>query len=1349
MRVLVINCGRCGLRGVAGELSVYAKEMRADVVVLNEVHMPPGEPVEVDGFQLVWAPRKSMVGKGPAGGVAFAVNLSARAVMEVRVEDVCQQADVAWARVVLGGTERPLWLAAVYFPPTGAEHCCPGCATGLCGRAHVAAGMSFLVETVTRLSVLGDVIVAGDFNAQAERQLATPRWREVQEGLVDLELVDVANPVDGSGCLLPTRRDPRVHTESVLDLVLVGKTNVSTVVVNVDRDCDLSDHFSLVIDMVTGVDTVECGLPADYGCQSEVPAHLRRKVMVAVSRQSDAMEFYKEDVDKALRERPAEVGTDVEEELAVLERVILEAAQRRQLCADRQRRQGRAAPQRVIVMAQRRLEKARRRLRVLEGLPADTAGLAGQLLQARQAVQALEEHKAAQLPMRRLLARAKLAEGVARRNAELQRLWVDGDVGMLARRMTADQRGLAAYRHPSPSVPLRQRQLLLARKVQHLTEKYGSAPATDWDGLLRRWPVVEADVVLPSLQEVRDAVQQLNGDSAAIGVPAFPVRWAATPTLLVRLHAAVCAIWQSGEVPASFCVAEAVALPKPGAKTDFRIIGVGGVLAKVFRLVMYNRTLAVVRPHLAASQFGFLPGKSTEQAVFVAASATRCAQAAGVTVEAAYVDIAGAYASVPWDVLLVSMAEMGVPPDILHLTASYLCQQRLFVKVGNLCSGWIRVSIGLTEGDPMSPLEFIIVVNEPIRRMEEVARAADNPVGLPMADGGQLTSVTYADDVTVRSSSAEGLQLLLSACGAALEERHLRINAAPSKSACQRFGAWDKGRRSRAVQQRGTVVYSMQGKPLPYVACYKHLGVYQHASGPWRAVCEQVRRVAVAAATVVRRVLAVPVAQRSVGYVARLYVVYWLPTVTYALGLWAESPPRVLADMESTVLRVVMKAANTPLVALRSVVGLPTWQTRLDLDRVRVLLQFLRAPAGTLVKQQLFTELQLYDGLVETAAGGGRAAVKAAAWARKLWWSRTMEVLATMDAAADGEGDRLPVGGASWRAWARAAVQRWQETLVVSKETALAARRALLEVEARRRAWEIQRCRASLQEVAELIDTPNVAPFTVDTRRDMVILRAQLRGGRRVVFGHQYFHLLRCPWCTEQEAFNLRHLVQDCPVWEETRMAAWGNARAVAVAEGVKVAASFQLHRGLWYRFTCGAAVPDSFLGLGLDSPTHFARGSRSASRHLRLALPVYQRMLGLVGVFLRELVMRTRARLEEGKDGWEYGPEAEAGRVTINHAARERAELGLGVVVGAGEGSDDSSVEEGGDEDGEEEGEEEKEEDGEDVWDGVGEGDGGEGGLDVGGEPEGDGDGLEWPVWDGEGVDDGERDGDAGEGVL
>ena len=1206
---------------------------------MSEVHMAVADPVEMPGYSLVWAPRRCVL--GGAGGVAVAVRRDSTVVSEVVVEEGCGRADVMWVRVTLGQVTRPLFLAAVYLPPAGVEHCCSGCGNPSCAKSHTGEAVAAMETAIKQYAARGDVFLTGDFNVRAGQHPPSPRWKEVDGRLLGGECV-LLNPTGADGGMQATRRDPATGRESVLDLVLAAAANKSATTCAVDPTTCISDHYPILLTVCLPTDAASgVQLPTDYGVRSTVPTHWRSKPAVTVGRASSQLDQYRELVDGTVKGMDP-VTSELEEELAKLEGVILRTAYATGLCSQKRDKDSTVA---VFTTLQRQLEKARRRLRVVQTAAETNVALEGRVAEAAAAVKALEDSKAQQFPARRQAMRVRKRQAVQQRNAEVQQWWIDGEAGLLAQRMAKEQAGLGKAKGRRVFVRRRLQQEALYAKELYLREKYCSAPPTDWDTVLAGVVVNEDDVHLPTLQEIASAVHQLNGSSAAIGMPAFVLKWASTPTVMQRVHRIIQEVWRTGSVPASFCLVEAVALPKPqpaGAPPAFRIIGVGGVVAKVFRLVMNARVMKVVAPRLSPLQFGFVNGKSTEQAAFLSTSAAACAQATGTAVDSVYLDIAGAYGSTQWAVVMRRLQEMGVSPDILRLNADFLRQQSMFVKVGSLCSGLMEVRVGLTEGDPMSPLQFIITVDGSINRLQSAVLESGVPVGLPMLDGTQLTCVWFADDGRLLATSQAGMQLLLDVCDEGIGGMGYRFNLAPTKTAAQRLPA-ASGPRGAA-----TPSYTLQGKAVPWVQSYKHVGIWTHSAGPAAAAKAQIGKLAPIVATVVRQAVTAPLRQRPLLYVTRLYTTFWLPQVTYAVGLWATTAPQLVEDMESVVLRATMAAANTPLVVLRSVLGLPCLQTRLDMDRIRVLLSFLTTSARSHVRQQLCTELRVYDECV----AAGRHAV-----ARGLWWARTLQVLEHMDSTMTQQfQQRHPLCPPSWLAWVRERAQQWDAPAVNYSDVSHLCRLVLLEVEGGRRRWELQRCHASLGEVADLLDSPNMAPFVVDPNREASLLRVQLRGGRRVLFGWRHFHLYRCPWCTEAGCFTVPHLLRDCRVWDEARIRVWERARAVAVREGVKVAAGVETHRHLWYRFMCGAAVPHSFLGLHLDRETHFARGEVSASKHLRTGLRVYLSMLGEVGEFLREVVDRTRERLATPDPAWEYTPEANARRIPIRHAEREAA---------------------------------------------------------------------------------------------
>ncbi|MDR3741557.1 MAG: hypothetical protein P4L40_21270, partial [Terracidiphilus sp.] len=177
--------------------------------------------------------------------------------------------------------------------------------------------------------------------------------------------------------------------------------------------------------------------------------------------------------------------------------------------------------------------------------------------------------------------------------------------------------------------------------------------------------------------------------------------------------------------------------------------------------------------------------------------------------------------------------------------------------------------------------------------------------------------------------------------------------------------------------------------------------------------------------------------------------------------------------------------------------------------------------------------------------------------------------------------------------------------------------------------------RTSLQEVWELLDTPNMHPFAWTERSQANVLRTRLRGGRLAWFGHAAYHLPRCPACGQQEDFRVYHLVRDCPAFDLARSSSWRKAHTVAQAAGVMGPDASPVHadqRHNWYLLTVGAAVPHSFLGLKTDAPTHFARvqlhGETAAQRHLGRHVAEYAHILHEAGHLLVVIDMVVKQQL-------------------------------------------------------------------------------------------------------------------------
>ena len=226
LKIVALNCGRAGLAGdKAAVISEYLREVSADVIVLTEVHLRPGNHAALPGYNITWQPRPGASTTTAPGGVAIGVRdglLDAPGCLTPVVEARSRHADVLLVKLHVGIDVAPLFIAGVYFPPGGSARRTCTCSSLRCQRVHVQLALDELSQLIQRCKEVGPVIASGDFNARwaAPGQRPSPRQLSVSTSVLAVPGVTLVNPVDGAGRLVGTRRDPSTGTETVLDLTL-------------------------------------------------------------------------------------------------------------------------------------------------------------------------------------------------------------------------------------------------------------------------------------------------------------------------------------------------------------------------------------------------------------------------------------------------------------------------------------------------------------------------------------------------------------------------------------------------------------------------------------------------------------------------------------------------------------------------------------------------------------------------------------------------------------------------------------------------------------------------------------------------------------------------------------------------------------------------------------------------------------------------------------------------------------------------------------------------------------------------------------------------------------------------
>ena len=110
------------------------------------------------------------------------------------------------------------------------------------------------------------------------------------------------------------------------------------------------------------------------------------------------------------------------------------------------------------------------------------------------------------------------------------------------------------------------------------------------------------------------------------------------------------------------------------------------------------------------SQFGFVPGRGTTDAIFVVRQLQEKYLAVNKRLDMAFVDLEKAFDRVPRKVIWWALRKLGVEEWIVRLVQGMYANARSRVRVGEGFSKEFEVKVGVHQGSVLSPLLFIIVL---------------------------------------------------------------------------------------------------------------------------------------------------------------------------------------------------------------------------------------------------------------------------------------------------------------------------------------------------------------------------------------------------------------------------------------------------------------------------------------------------------------------------------------------------------------------------------------------------------------------------------------------------------------
>ena len=279
-------------------------------------------------------------------------------------------------------------------------------------------------------------------------------------------------------------------------------------------------------------------------------------------------------------------------------------------------------------------------------------------------------------------------------------------------------------------------------------------------------------------------------------------------------------IYDSGYFPQSWSEGFIVPLLKKGNKEDvsnYRGITIMSNLGKLFTNVLNARLVDFCEENdiISDSQFGFRKGRSTIDAIFILKGIVDSVLNSKGRLYCAFIDLKRAFDSINRNALWLKLYYLGIKGKLLRIIRAMYDNVKSCIKYCNNYSDFLNISVGLRQGETMSPTMFALFIEDLELYLQDRVDC-----GLSLQDL-TLILLLFADDMVILGHSPEDLQNSLYSLSNYCEKWGLEVNVAKTKVVVFR-------RRGRVF---GDEKWYFKGSSIDVVNDFNYLGVIFNYTG--------------------------------------------------------------------------------------------------------------------------------------------------------------------------------------------------------------------------------------------------------------------------------------------------------------------------------------------------------------------------------------------------------------------------------------------------------------------------------------------------------------------------------------